>query len=99
MQIENAMKNSTWNSLMLLKSKEIIKTKYYFIIMPRWRPKKKQRLWDQYKINQILKKYMIMIEGNDPPPPIKSFKDLRVDEKILKILSKMKIKKPTPVQM
>jgi len=40
-----------------------------------------------------------MIEGDDPPPPIKSFKDLRVDERILKILSKMKIKKPTPVQM
>lgn len=30
MQIENAMKNSTWNSLMLLKSKEIVKTKYVF---------------------------------------------------------------------
>ncbi|KAM3147462.1 hypothetical protein pb186bvf_000269 [Paramecium bursaria] len=91
MQIENAMKNSTWNSLMLLKSKGIVKT--------RWRPRKKQRLWDQYKINGLLKKYSILIEGENPPPPIKSFKDLRVDERILKILSKMKIKKPTPIQM
>ncbi|CAD8212438.1 unnamed protein product [Paramecium pentaurelia] len=91
MQIENAMKNSTWSTLMLLKSKEIVKS--------RWRPKKKQRLWDQYKIDKILKKYSIMIEGNDPPPPIKSFQDLRVDDRILKILSKMKIKKPTPIQM
>ena len=27
MQIENAMKNSTWSTLMLLKSKEIVKSK------------------------------------------------------------------------
>ena len=38
-----------------------------------------------------------MIEGDDPPPPIKSFKDLRVDSKVLKTLAKKKLKKPTPI--
>ena len=38
-----------------------------------------------------------MIEGDDPPPPIKSFKDLRVDKKVLKVLAKRKLKKPTPI--
>ena len=54
-------------------------------------------IMDQYEINKILKKYQVLIEGDDPPPPIKSFKDLRVDMRILKVLQRKKIKKPTPI--
>ena len=51
----------------------------------------------QYEINKILKKYNILIEGDDPPPPIKSFIDLRIDDRILKVLNKLQYKKPTPI--
>jgi len=44
-----------------------------------------------------LKKYQILIEGEDPPPPIKSFKDLRIDKRVLNVLLKRKVKKPTPI--
>lgn len=62
-----------------------------------WRPKREYRQLDQYQINKILKKYMILIEGDDPPPPVKSFKDLRLDPRILKVLAKKKLLKPTPI--
>jgi ATP-dependent RNA helicase DDX41 len=51
----------------------------------------------QAEINKILKKSNILIEGDNPPPPIKAFTDLRIDERILKVLTKLTYKKPTPI--
>jgi len=53
----------------------------------------------QFEINKILKKYNILIEGDDPPPPIREFADLRVDQRILKVLKKLLYRKPTPIQI
>ena len=44
MQIENAMKNSTWNSLMLLKSKGIVKTRYEFNLITKMETKKEIKI-------------------------------------------------------
>jgi ATP-dependent RNA helicase DDX41 len=54
-------------------------------------------MMDQYEINKLLKKYLILIEGEDHPPPIRTFKDLRVDERVLRVLTKKQLKKPTPI--
>ena len=40
-----------------------------------------------------------MIEGENITPLIESFQDMMIPEKIIKILNKNGIKKPTPIQM
>ncbi|KAJ3299049.1 hypothetical protein HDU79_000008 [Rhizoclosmatium sp. JEL0117] len=47
----------------------------------------------------IRKTYHILVEGDDVPPPIKSFKDMRLHEEILAHLQQKGIKSPTPIQI
>lgn len=44
-------------------------------------------------------KYNIFVEGDFPPPPIKSFKAMKFPKGILKGLESRKISKPSPIQM
>lgn len=45
------------------------------------------------------KKWHIICEGVDLPPPIKDFKNMRFPEPIMKALQKKGIMKPTPIQV
>jgi ATP-dependent RNA helicase DDX41 len=62
-----------------------------------WRPNKTYRYLSEFDRQKILKKYHILIEGEDIPPPIKSFKDMRFPKSILDALETKTIFKPTPI--
>ncbi|KAI8640950.1 hypothetical protein BD408DRAFT_444781 [Parasitella parasitica] len=44
-------------------------------------------------------KYHILIEGEDPVPPIRHFQDMKLPEPILKYLKDKNIEKPSPIQI
>ena len=48
---------------------------------------------------RLRKKYSILVEGDYPPPPLKSFKAMKFPKGILKGLEGRKISKPSPIQM
>ena len=64
-----------------------------------WRPSKLYRHLPEVQRQKILKKYHILVEGEDLPPPVKSFKDMRLPKSIIKALNEKNILKPTPIQM
>jgi ATP-dependent RNA helicase DDX41 len=64
-----------------------------------WTPPAKIRKMSPEKINEIRKNWHIIIEGDDVPPPIKSFKDMRFPKPLLDYLKNKGIKKPTPIQV
>ena len=41
----------------------------------------------------------IIVEGDDLPPPIDNFTDMRVPESLVKFLKSKRITKPTPIQL
>ncbi|KAI8617215.1 P-loop containing nucleoside triphosphate hydrolase protein [Chytriomyces sp. MP71] len=43
--------------------------------------------------------YHILVEGEDVPPPIRSFKDMRLHQEVLRHLDAKGIKNPTPIQI
>jgi len=45
------------------------------------------------------KKWHILVEGKDCPPPLKSFRDMKFPTPILDALKERNIKRPTPIQM
>ena len=60
----------------------------------------------QYIINQgieghniIRNKWNIIVEGNDCPPPIKTFKEMKFPKCILDAMTKKNILRPTPIQV
>lgn len=53
-----------------------------------------EREWDK-----IRQKWHILVEGDDIPPPIRSFKDMAFPPPVLRALQKKNVKRPTPIQM
>ena len=51
------------------------------------------------EITNQRKKWHIIVEGENCPPPIKSFKEMKIPRSILKLLYSKGIKKPTPIQI
>lgn len=49
--------------------------------------------------NRVRERFLIMAEGEDIPPPIKSFKQMRIPDTILSILKRKGITTPTPIQV
>jgi ATP-dependent RNA helicase DDX41 len=47
----------------------------------------------------IRKKWHILTEGEDIPPPIRNFRDMAFPPPILEALQKKNVKRPTPIQM
>eukprot|EP00940_MAST-03C_sp_MAST-3C-sp2_P001262 g1262.t1 len=64
-----------------------------------WRPPCHIREMTLQKMTKLRKKYAIKVEGEDVPPPIKSFKEMRFPEEILNALLGKGIKRPTPIQV
>lgn len=48
---------------------------------------------------RLRKKFHILVEGNDIPPPIKTFKEMKFPQAILEGLKKKNISKPTAIQI
>eukprot|EP00249_Psilotum_nudum_P018149 c26661_g1_i3 orf=216-1964(+) len=63
-----------------------------------WKPPTCVRLMNENECDEIRKQWHILVEGEDIPPPVKNFKDMRFPEPILKKLKAKGITRPTPIQ-
>mmetsp|Transcript_16949 Transcript_16949/g.25498 ORF Transcript_16949/g.25498 Transcript_16949/m.25498 type:complete len:295 (+) Transcript_16949:446-1330(+) len=61
---------------------------------PRYILSQGEASWDKIRNN-----WHILVEGLDPPPPMKSFADMKLPKPILDYLDERNIKRPTPIQM
>lgn len=64
-----------------------------------WRPFAKTRREDEAARQETRDKWHILVEGDEIPPPIKSFKDMRFPQPVLEALAAKGIRKPTPIQI
>ena len=64
-----------------------------------WKPPAfiRSRTEDQHR--RLREKYHILVDGEDIPPPIESFSDMKIPSTILKFLKSKKIVDPTPIQI
>ena len=65
----------------------------------RWRPPKYIRSRPEEKHEKVRAKWHILTEGEDLPPPIKSFRAMKFPQPILAALKKKGITHPTPIQI
>jgi ATP-dependent RNA helicase DDX41 len=72
--------------------------KYKSSFLTAWRcPQKIMRESKEWE--NIRKRWHILTEGEDIPPPIRSFRDMAFPPPILEALKKKNVKRPTPIQM
>lgn len=64
-----------------------------------WRPPRYIREASDSRHERIRKKWHILTEGDDIPPPVKMFKEMKFPRAILDALKKKGITKPTPIQV
>ncbi|XP_074643866.1 putative ATP-dependent RNA helicase DDX41 [Tubulanus polymorphus] len=64
-----------------------------------WRPPRFILNRNEVQHNKVRKKYSIIVEGEDLPPPIPSFKEMKFPKTIVNALKKKGIVKPTPIQL
>ncbi|TFK25010.1 DEAD-box protein abstrakt [Coprinopsis marcescibilis] len=64
-----------------------------------WRPPQFVRDRSDEKNQAIREKYHILVDGDDVPPPIESFRDMKIPEPIVQFLRANKINSPTPIQL
>jgi len=64
-----------------------------------WRPPRVILSLPEKRHLRIWKKFHIDVEGIDPPPPIKTFKDMKFPKPMLDALRKKGIEKPSPIQI
>lgn len=64
-----------------------------------WRAPRYLIAMPQYKREELRDKLKILVEGEDVPVPIKTFKEMKFPKPILTALERKGIKKPTPIQV
>ncbi|ORX90528.1 P-loop containing nucleoside triphosphate hydrolase protein [Basidiobolus meristosporus CBS 931.73] len=64
-----------------------------------WKPPSYLQNLSEEKLSEMRKKYHILVDGEDVPPPIKSFKEMRFPKPILEYLKSKGINSPTPIQI
>eukprot|EP01016_Furgasonia_blochmanni_P014230 TRINITY_DN1740_c0_g1_i3.p1 TRINITY_DN1740_c0_g1~~TRINITY_DN1740_c0_g1_i3.p1 ORF type:complete len:523 (+),score=121.63 TRINITY_DN1740_c0_g1_i3:330-1898(+) len=64
-----------------------------------WRPPKVYRWLSAEARHKILKHYRILIDGEDVPPPVKRFHDMRFPRSLIEGLAVKGIHKPSPIQI
>ncbi|KAK0446478.1 P-loop containing nucleoside triphosphate hydrolase protein [Desarmillaria tabescens] len=64
-----------------------------------WRPPKYIRDRPDEENERIRNKYHILVEGEDIPPPIEHFADMKLPDSILQYLKSHRIVSPTPIQL
>lgn len=65
----------------------------------RWRPPRFIRDLSLEEHQEVRDKFHILTEGDDIPPPINNFTDMKIPRPILDYLKTKGIKKPTPIQI
>ena len=70
-----------------------------FISSCRWRPPRYIREWSEEKRESVRKKHHILVEGEDLPPPIRTFAGMKFPSPIIQCLKKKGIEAPTPIQI
>lgn len=84
----------------LMAAAELAKAiKYEDPIETSWKPPRYIQLMPQSKCEEIRNKLSILVEGEDVPAPIRTFKEMKFPKPILVALDKKGIKKPTPIQI
>ncbi|XP_068221274.1 ATP-dependent RNA helicase abstrakt [Palaemon carinicauda] len=68
-------------------------------VVTAWKPPKRILAMDEKRHERVRKKYKILVEGDDVPPPLKSFADMKFPACIIKALAKKGIHRPSPIQM
>ncbi|OJA11600.1 hypothetical protein AZE42_01960 [Rhizopogon vesiculosus] len=64
-----------------------------------WRPPKYIRARTEEQHRRLREKYHIIVDGEDIPPPIEHFADMKIPESMLHFLKSKKITTPTPIQL
>lgn len=64
-----------------------------------WKPPRHILALPQIKLDEIRQKHRILVEGEEIPPPIRSFSEMKFPKSIMAALDKKGIKKPTPIQV
>ena len=84
----------------LMSVKELATGVTYEDSMPTtWRPPPHIRALDERAHQETRDKWHILVEGEDIPPPIKSFREMRFPEPVIEALKAKGIRKPTPIQI
>jgi len=73
--------------------------RYASSMMTGWKPPTHIRNMPLEEQEAIRKKWHIITEGEDIPPPIRKFKDMRFPQAIIDLLAAKGIKRPTPIQI
>ncbi|XP_044754884.1 ATP-dependent RNA helicase abstrakt [Coccinella septempunctata] len=63
-----------------------------------WKPPRYILDYPQSRHDKLREKMRILAEGEDIPPPLKTFKDMKLHKSIIMGLKEKHIKKPTPIQ-
>nr|BAE71218.1 putative DEAD-box protein abstrakt [Trifolium pratense] len=93
--IENLPDNKTLKSV-----RELAKGITYTEPLPTgWKPPLHIRRMSKKGCELIQKQWHIIVDGEENPPPIKNFKDMRFPDPILKMLKTKGIVQPTPIQV
>ncbi|THG99032.1 hypothetical protein EW026_g3239 [Hermanssonia centrifuga] len=64
-----------------------------------WRPPRFVRDRTEEQHQRLRDKYHIIVDGEDIPPPIDNFTDMKVPEPLVKFLKSKRITIPTPIQL
>ncbi|KAH9977229.1 DEAD-box protein abstrakt [Lactifluus volemus] len=64
-----------------------------------WVPPRYIRARAEDAHRKIREKYHIIVDGEDVPPPIDSFEDMKIPQPLLKFLKSKRITSPTPIQL
>ncbi|KAF8558434.1 P-loop containing nucleoside triphosphate hydrolase protein [Imleria badia] len=64
-----------------------------------WRPPKYIRERTEEQHRRLREKYHIIVDGEDIPPPIEHFEDMKIPDPMLQFLKSKKIITPTPIQL
>ena len=73
--------------------------KYKVSLPTGWRCPSKILKEGESEWEKIRKKWHILVEGTNCPPPIRSFTDMGYPKPIIEVLKKKNVKRPTPIQM
>lgn len=71
----------------------------YIYLLPRWRPPRYIREKSREQHRKLQEKYHIIVDGEDIPPPIASFADMKIPDVMVKYLKSKRIVDPTPIQL
>ena len=64
-----------------------------------WTPPRYIQSLTMARHRRVWKKYCIEVDGDNPPPPLKTFEDMKLNSSVLRGLRDKNISKPSPIQM